>query len=133
MTLLGFLRRVTAEGVQALHAALKDVIYVQQSALDAVLRFRRLDGEILPLLFEGLYHPSAMTGYATAQLLAALGRSDRTYPEQRRQILRALADAVRDPRSERVVHFGYVNARVPALPRLNHSYYRAMMQVAAIE
>ena len=133
VTLLGFLRRVTTEGVQALHAAMKDVIYVQQSALDAVLRFRRLDGEILPLLFEGLYHPSAMTGYATAQLLAALGRSDRTYPEQRRQILRALADAVRDPRSERVVHFGYVNARVPALPRLNHSYYRAMMQVAAIE
>jgi len=133
LTLLGFLRRVTAEGVQALHAAMKDVTYVQQSALDAVLRFRRLDGEILPLLFEGLYHPSAMAGYATAQLLAALGRSDRTYPEQRRQILRALADAVRDPRSERVVHFGYVNARVPALPRLNHSYYRAMMQVAAIE
>lgn len=133
VTLLGFLRRVTAEGVRALHAAMKDVIYVQQSALDAVLRFRRLDGEILPLLFEGLYHPSAMTGYATAQLLAALGRSDRTYPEQRRQILRALADAVRDPRSERVVHFGYVSARVPALPRLNHSYYRAMMQVAAIE
>jgi hypothetical protein len=133
VTLLGFLRRVTPEGVQALHAAMKDVIYVQQSALDAVLRFRRLDGEILPLLFEGLYHPSAMTGYATAQLLAALGRSDRTYPEQRLQILRALADAVRDPRSERVVHFGYVNARVPSLPRLNHSYYRAMMQVAGIE
>ena len=37
-----------------------------------------------------------MTGYATARLLAALGRSDRTHPEQRRQILRALADAVRD-------------------------------------
>jgi hypothetical protein len=133
VTLLGFLRRVTTEGVEALHAALKDVIYVQQSALDAVLRFRRLDGEILPLLFEGLYHPSAMAGYATAQLLAALGRSDRTHPEQRRQILRALADAVRDPRSDRVVYFGYVNARIQALPRLNHSYYRAMMQVAGIE
>jgi hypothetical protein len=133
VTLLGYLRQVTPEGFQALHSALKDVGKVQQSALEAVLRFRRLDGDILPLLFEGLYHPSAMMGYATAQLLASLGRSDHTLPEQRRQILEALAAAVRDPRSERVVYFGYVNARVPALPLLNHAYYDAMMRVAGLE
>lgn len=97
ISLLGFLRRVTPSVAEALQTAMRDVPAVQRGALDAALRFRKLDGDILEKLFLGLYHESAAAAYATAQLLAALGQSDQTRPTQRRQILNALAEAIRSP------------------------------------
>jgi hypothetical protein len=132
ISLLGFLRRVTPSVARALQAAMRDVPAVQRGALDAALRFRKLDGDILEKLFLGLYHESAAAAYATAQLLAALGQSDQTRPPQRRQILTALAEAIRDPRSRRPLHLWHVDARVPALPRLDQALYRSMMQVAGM-
>jgi hypothetical protein len=134
VVLLGCLRRVSTATVEALHAAMRDVVFVQHGALDAVRRFRHLDGALWKQLFDGLRHPSAMVSYATARVLAALGRGERTRPDERRRIIRALAEAILDtPLSSRIVHFGHVDARVPNQPRLDQVFYRALMYVAGME
>lgn len=132
--ILGYLRTINHDIIQVINTAMSDVIHVQKSAFKTAMMFRKTDRNrnILPELFKGLYSESAMVAYSTGQILAALGRSDRTQPEQRRQILQAFADAVRDPRSQRIIHFGYVDATVPEIPRLDNAYYKMMMQVSGL-
>lgn len=61
------------------------------------------------------------------------GRSDRTRPELRRQILLSLAKAAREPRSRRAVYLWYVDAGVPDVPRLDQAFYRAMLKVGGLD
>jgi hypothetical protein len=130
--LLGYLRRISPRVVEALHHALRDVTQVQEAVMDAAPLFRRLDQTLLRRLFEGLDDPSAMAAYATAQMLTAIGRSERTSPEQRRQILHALATAIGHPGSRRTVHFWYVDSSVPGQPRLADTFYDCMLKVAGM-
>jgi hypothetical protein len=74
-----------------------------------------------------------MAAYATAQMLTAIGRSERTLPEQRREILPALAGAIGHPGSRRIVHFWYVDASVPGQPRRADTFYACMLKVAGMQ
>jgi hypothetical protein len=129
MRLLGFLQRGSEATLDALKAALRDEYTVQRAALDAAPRLRQVDSTILPDLLEMLYHESAVTAYATAQLLATLGQSEKTRPETRRRIIDALSAAARDPRSHRTVYFSFVDARIPDMPQLDDSFAAALRKV----
>jgi hypothetical protein len=130
--LLGYLRRISPRVVDALHYATRDVTQVQEAVMDAASLFRKLDGTFIERLVEGLDSPSAMAAYSTAHILSAIGRSERTSPEQRRQILSSLASAISRPASRRTVHFWYVDACVPGQPRLADTFYSAMLKVAGM-
>jgi hypothetical protein len=139
LTLLGYLRRATRDVLSAMQSAMTDSQDVRDGALLAITHFRQFDGADLDALTgrsettTGLYHDSAMAAFATAQLLVALARGERTTAAQRAQILAALADAIRHPRSRRVVHFGYTDAQVPDMPRLDQAFYRALVSVAGLD
>ena len=137
--LMSYLRRMMPQTLHSLRAALRDVEKVRRETLEAVPHFRKFDPEILPLLFAELYSRSATVAYAAAQLLAALGRSDKTTAEQRKAILIELAQAVRDPRSRRGLYemqgSGWVHKnkgdylRVSNRTRLDQEIYRALIQL----
>ncbi len=139
ITLLGYLRRGSREALRALQAAMSDVEDVRQGAFLAVVNFRNVEDADLAALVgrpetaTGLYHASAMAAFATAQLLVALARGERTTAGQRAQIQTALADAIRHPGSHRVVHFGYTAAQIPDMPRLDQAFYRSLMRVAGLD
>jgi hypothetical protein len=130
MRLLGFLQRGSEATLDALKAALRDVHYVQRAALEAAPRLRQVDSTILPDLLEMLYDESAVTAYATAQLLATLGQSEKTRPETRRTIIDALSAAARDSRSHRTVYFSFVDAAIPDMPQLDDSFAAALRKVS---
>jgi hypothetical protein len=129
MRLLGFLQQGSEATLDALKAALRDIHQVQLAALDAAPRLRRIDSTILPDLLEMLYDESAVAAYAAAQLLATLGRSEKTRPETRLAIIDALSAAARDPRSHRTVYFSFVDARIPDMPQLDDSFAAALRRV----
>jgi|SRR5579883_1328856 len=129
MRLLGFLQRGTRATLEALKSALRDVFPVQMAAIDAAPRLQRVHDTILPELLEMLYDESALTAYSTAQLLVAVGQSQRTSAKVRRRIIEALARAARDPRSRRVVHFGHTDARIPDMPQLDDMFATALRKV----
>jgi hypothetical protein len=83
---LSRLPRVSVEVLRALPLAMRDVAEVQQDALQAVAHFRRVEGDLTAALSETLYAASAAVAYAGAQMLEALGRSDRTSVAERRAI-----------------------------------------------
>lgn len=84
--------------------------------MDAVGLFRNFDQTLLRRLVDGLSDASALAAYASAQILTSIARSEKTRPEQRRFILRALTEAVADPASRRAVHSWYVEGGCPASP-----------------
>jgi len=92
LTALGHLRRVTPAVAQALQAGLRDVGRVQEDAIQAVERFRQIEGDpaaLLPDLAQLLEGESAAAAYGAARLLAALGRSA-TIEEATRQAIHTL-------------------------------------------
>jgi hypothetical protein len=129
LTSLGHLRRVTPDVIGALWNALRDVSQVQQDALRAVLNFRRVEGDLIPQLAEGLMNESAAFAYATGQVLAALGRSESTTAAQRQAIVDALAEAVRSPASQREVYV-LEDRSIHHLGRLDRAFHQALLQVA---
>ncbi|MBI4491606.1 MAG: hypothetical protein HY690_02300 [Chloroflexi bacterium] len=128
LAILSHLRQVTPGVVSALRLALRDARPVQQDALAAAVRFRRVEDDVLPALAEGLYDGSAAAAYGIAQLLSALGRAPRTSAEQRRATVDMLAAAVRDPRSRRPVYVMEGDA-IKYLGPLDHALYQALLQV----
>jgi len=126
---LSHLPRVSVEVLRALPLAMRDVEKVQQDALQAVVHFRRIEGDLTTALTETLFHPSAAVAYAAAQMLEALGRSEKTTAEERRAILLALAQAVRDPRSQREVCI-QEGENIRHLGQLDHLLHRALLRIA---
>jgi hypothetical protein len=130
LTTLAHLRRVSVEVAAALRTAQRDVAKVQEDALQAVTHFRRVEGNLIPALVEGLYDQSAAAAYATGQLLSALGKSETTTQVQRQAILEALADAIRDPQSKRDVYVmdGYILKYLGTLDQLFHQMLVSIAQ-----
>jgi hypothetical protein len=126
---LSHLPRVSVEVLRALPLAMRDVGKVQQDALQAVVHFRRIEGDLTAALAETLFDPSAAVAYAGAQMLEALGRSDKTTAEERRAILLALAQAVRDSRSQREVCI-QDGESIRYLGQLDHLLHRALLRIA---
>jgi len=126
---LSHLPRVSAQVWHALPLAIRDVGEVQQDALQAVAHFRRIEGDLTAALTEALFNPSAAAAYASAQMLEALGRSEKTTAEERQVILLALAQAVRDPRSRREVCIQEEES-IRYLGQLDHLLHRALLHIA---
>ena len=130
-SILSHLPQVSSAVMSVLHSAMRDVYLVQRDATQAVLNFRRIDGDLATALTETLYDPSAAVAYAGAQILEALGRSEMTPPEQRQQILLALATAIRDPRSRRDVHlWGGAGQNIRYAGQLDQVFHRALVAIA---
>jgi hypothetical protein len=133
VTLLGSLPQVGSGAAEAIQLAMLDVDDVQRGALDAARRFQgREISSLLPELERGLYHQSALAAFTASRILETLALSEHARPEQRREVLNLLAQAIRDPRSRRYVHFYYVDAKLPNMPRLDQAFYNAMMRIAGM-
>jgi hypothetical protein len=138
--LLGYMRHLTRDVLPALRSTLTDVDQVRESALEAVHLFRRMDADVIPELITWLTDDSELLAFATAQLLAAIGRhtqmlsrTDRSGAALRREIVKALAAAVRDPRSDRRLAFGSLPAPTAEIPRLRDYFYGSLLKVAGYE
>ena len=104
LTALSYLRTVTADVVPALLAGCQDIEIVQQDAIAAARRFRRIEGDLLPALLPALTGESASTAYAVAHLLGALGTSAAgTSAGLHERIIAALVEALKDPGSKCIV------------------------------
>jgi hypothetical protein len=90
--LLGCLRRVSKSISHALLAAASDIEFVQIAAREAVRQFRRIDGDILSTLFQGLANPCPSTASATALLLESLALGEAS-GRDRLRIAQALEQA----------------------------------------
>jgi hypothetical protein len=64
VTLLSLHSRISLDVAVALQNSMRDAVYVQEATLQALPRFRLLDGDILASLAQGLFHPDAATAYA---------------------------------------------------------------------
>jgi hypothetical protein len=109
ITCLSYLRVITSEVLAALLRLAGDIEVVRDDALAAATRFNRLDpslGEALPHeLTTALTGPSVLRARTAARLLHALGTSQvaQATPGLRRQIVQALAAALQEPGSRRLV------------------------------
>lgn len=140
LKLLSYLRRVTPEVAQIVISSFRSDKHIQETALESVTRFRRIDGNILPILFEGLTSKSAMVAYGAAKLLSTLGRSERLPPEQRKEILEKLAETLESPNT--LLYQGvymFFNDGVEKIPviikkiaRLDQSLYEALLEVSGM-
>ncbi len=127
LSALCHLPRVSVEVIGVLRSAMRDVERVQQDALQNILHVRQIEGDLATTLTTMLYAPSAAVAYASARLLEALGRSDKTTEQQRQTILVGLAQAIRDPRSNRAVYLWTENREemryIGQLDQLFHQLY----------
>ncbi len=131
--LLGYHRNLSLEVLPALRSALTDVEQVREAAMEAVLMFRNIHYDVLQELFEYLYADSSLLALAAARLLTTLGRHDKAGDERRKQIVEALAEATRDPRSNRPIHFDAGLTPTPDMPMLNNHFYDALLKVSGYE
>ncbi len=138
--LLGYMRHLSLALLPALRAALADIAPVREAAMEAMGLFRRMDPEVLPELQTWLSDTSGLVAFATARLLTAIGRHtqiagrhDRAATALRRDIVQMLADAVRDPRSHRPLHFGSNTTPTPSVPQLCDFLFDCLLTVAGYD
>jgi hypothetical protein len=136
MEMLSYLRQMSVDAFEVIRSGLREVSAVRERLLGVVSNFRHYNREILDLLVKELTSDSAIVAYTSAQLLSALGRSDRTPAEDRRRILYELAKAVRDPRSHRGIYetMGGGSSdedfhRIQCVGRLDHEFHAALVTV----
>ncbi|MFL5624312.1 MAG: NACHT domain-containing protein [Ktedonobacteraceae bacterium] len=126
LTALSYLRVVTEDVALALLAGCQDIEEVQQDAIAAVSRFQYIEGNPIPILAGALTGESTHTAYAVAQLLGALGISAASeVAGLREQIIEALINALKDPKSQRDVKIS-----LERKGKLVDTLYKALLQVA---
>ena len=104
LTALSYLRIITLAVIPALLAGCRDVEDVQQDAIAAAGRFQEIQGNVLSDLTPWLTGESVRTAYAVAQLFGALGTSTASEAAgMRAQIVKALAEALQNPNSQREI------------------------------
>ncbi|MBW4669949.1 MAG: CHAT domain-containing protein [Cyanomargarita calcarea GSE-NOS-MK-12-04C] len=118
LVLLSYFYSVTEETIAAFKVALRDVIEVQDVAIQTIDRYREIDPNELPQLFEDLLDLSPAVGFATAQMLAVIARNVYLKPYLREEIIRAFVKAIDDDFSKRDVYL-FVKEEVPYQ---NHVY-----------
>lgn len=138
--LLGYQRHLTKEMLPALRAALRDVEFVRESAIEAMGLFRRMEPNVLEELRIWLSDPSGILAYGAASLLTAIGRQAQTTGrlhrspiDIRKQIVGMLANAVRDPSSARPLDFGGRSFPVPEIPRICDFFFDCLLKVAGYD
>lgn len=131
--LLGYYRCLSWKALPALRSVLADVEPVREAAMEAALMFRTIDDDVLQALIGFLHDESYLLALAATQLLTTLGRHDKASSLRRKRIVDALAEAVRDPESNRPVHFDAGLALTPEVPRLNDFFYDALLKVSGYE
>jgi hypothetical protein len=131
--LLGYYRRLSIGTLSVLKTALKDIEQVRDAVIEAAGMFRKMDPEVLPELNGWLYDESALLAYAASEILTTIGRSDRTNSTTRREILKILAAAVRNPSSQRRIDFGTGITLTPEVPMLSDFFYDALLKVTGYE
>jgi len=137
--LISYLDKITTSTVNVLQDALFDEHEVELAVIETFTRIRRIEGDMLEQLFGKLYDDSAKVAYTSAQILSLLGRSERTKPEQRKEILKKLADAVRSPNSKRGIYeiIGTGSGddsflRLSYQEKLNQAFFQALLEVSGV-
>lgn len=133
LSILSHLRWVTPQVVRALRAGLVDVGRVSQDVIQSTARFRRVRGSLVQELEAGLADESAMIAYGTAELLAALGRSQDVDSASRQAIAESLQRAIADPRSRRRIYVLDEDAGIKDRGYLDEACFRALVQVTGTE
>lgn len=133
--LLRYLDKISADSLSALQEALKDTVEVVKAVMETFTRLRRIEGEVIETLIKNLSSPSASIAYTSAQVLSLVGRNDRTPPEQRKRILQALVEAIRNPRSRRGIYMlsgAKQNVRSLYIERLDQALLQALIEVSGL-
>lgn len=104
LVLLSYFYCVTEETVTALKVSLRDVVEVQHIALQTVERYREVEADLLPQLFNDLLNPNPAVAYTTARMLTAIARNAYLSPHVREEIVAAFVAAIDGGRSNRDVY-----------------------------
>lgn len=140
--LLGYQRKLTSEMLPAIHSALMDVEHVRVAAIESMNHFRQLDHQVFDQLVKWLKDESGLVAYASAKLLVTIARHaqggrlnerGKTGNRLRGQIVEALADAIRNPLSDRRLEFGPNNHLVPDVPNLCDFFYECLLKVVGYD
>lgn len=102
--LVSYFSSIQKATLNALLKALLDSKHVRDAAMDTIQKLRRIDGNIVSALIQRLEDPSATVASAAGQVLAILGRGERTPLKVRQRIVAALADVVQSPTSKRGIY-----------------------------
>ncbi|HSK78518.1 MAG TPA: hypothetical protein VLQ45_18835 [Thermoanaerobaculia bacterium] len=142
IVLLSLLRDLDASILPALRATLYDVPYVRSAALRSVERLRDIRLEALDELLARLVEdPSPLGRYAVSRVLTTMARNPRLEPAVRRpvrnKVQKALAQALRDPRSQRHVYLleqsDSLAFRIRHLGRLDHLFHQALLELSVLD
>ena len=140
LVLLSYFYRVTEETIAALKVSLRDFVEVQYVAIQTIDRYREIDPDLLPELFEDLLDKSPAVGFATAQILAAIAQNAYLDPRLREEIIKAFVEAIDDDRSKRDVYLlvkeevSYNNHiyRIEYKGQLDEIFYDIVTQIIGI-
>jgi hypothetical protein len=119
LVLLSYLRRATPHSLAALRAGLRDVVLVQETAVQSLDRYRDIDPLFLADLLQGLRDPSPAYAFASAGMCAAIARNIYLPPQCRQQIQAALVEAIQSPESQRDVYL-LLTGGIPEGYRIEH-------------
>ncbi|MDF5726840.1 MAG: hypothetical protein PUP92_02110 [Rhizonema sp. PD38] len=142
LVLLSYFYCVTEESITALKASLRDVVQVQNVALQTIDRYREIDpdSDLLPQLFENLLDPSPSVGYVTAHMLAAIARNVYLAPHLREEIIEAFVQAIDNDRSKQDIYLfveeemSYNNSvvQIKYKGQLDEVFYEIVTQLSGI-
>jgi hypothetical protein len=106
LILLSYFHCITEETIAALEVSLRDVVEVQNVAIQTLERYREIDqdSDLLTKLFENLLDSSPSVGYVTARMLAAIARNAYFNPDLREKIIAAFIEAIDNNLSRRDVY-----------------------------
>jgi transcriptional regulator with XRE-family HTH domain len=129
-SLLGVLGHGSPVVLEALEQALHDTAHaVRRAAFRALANMRTVDSVTVDRLIDALSGQSVTGGWTAANLLSAIGASIKTPDPIRARIIRGLVAARENPAARRVVHFSYVDAAIPEMPRLEDIFTEALWAV----
>lgn len=140
IALLSFLRRITPNITTVLKAGLRDVPAVQKIVFQTLDRYRNVEPDFLPQLFKDLLHPSPSIGFATVEMLAAIGNNIYLSPQIRELMMEQLVNAIHDSKSQREVYllvheevsYNYSIFKIKHMGRLDKLFYKIVIQLSGI-
>lgn len=138
LLILGALRTSSPEVISVITTAMLDSQDVVDGAMRAASLLRRIESrDILSLIGSpdgatGLYQASAISSYAAARVLESVGSSPWCSANARRTIMKGLADAARDEKARRIVHFGFAPGNLPKPPRLEEEFLRVLVVISGL-
>lgn len=102
--LLGYYRRSDREIIDILIKSFDDDVDVRNAAEDAMERIKNVDDWIIDDLIQKMQESSGTVSLNIAQVLTSLGRSSKTRPEKRNEIMHILAQCVLDKNYDKPIY-----------------------------